>query len=272
MKTQKLQMSSIQKIVWKELNKYLTTVGNREIYGLTIGQNIGNASHHQVVIFPEQLHSSPTLCAMKIEDLSAIMLTLANFNKELPKEKRFRITSWIHTHPNLTVFLSDTDKETLIQWHQTMPELLAVVVDPYDVKCKVKSFTDCDMEIPTLFERQKVKADLSKKLLGMLCEALPKTEAIFTPHGNYIAAEAKVIPSSPEIPEAEKMIVRIEEALEQCQETLSTYKEDYQIACQNLQEMHEKLTLATIAEGVGGSQKEGLLNWFKSLFLKRKQP
>ena len=108
--------------------------GRLEMGGLLIGHVDEQGNNVAVAgLFPEQLKESPGYCEFDgmWAALAAAACDVGNQigDRSIPN---IRVIGWIHTHPDIGIFLSGTDIRTFRSLRDATPDrrLMAVVVDP----------------------------------------------------------------------------------------------------------------------------------------------
>jgi proteasome lid subunit RPN8/RPN11 len=109
--------------------------GRLEMGGLLIG-HVDNDGNNVVVcgFFPEQTEASPGYCEFDGGAVAMAMgaCDMANEKKGGPHTPNLRVIGWIHTHPDIGIFLSGIDVNTfgLLRDQTGDGRIVAVVVDP----------------------------------------------------------------------------------------------------------------------------------------------
>ena len=109
--------------------------GRLEMGGLLIG-HIDNLGNNVVVcgFFPKQTEASPGYCEFDGGALSMAMgaCDMANSRCGGPHTPNIQIIGWIHTHPDIGIFLSGIDIDTFANLRANRKDgrIVAVVVDP----------------------------------------------------------------------------------------------------------------------------------------------
>ena len=109
--------------------------GRLEMGGLLIG-HVDNDGNNVVVcgFFPEQTEASPGYCEFDGGAVAMAMgaCDMANEKKGGPHTPNLRVIGWIHTHPDIGIFLSGIDVKTfgLLRDQTGDGRIVAVVVDP----------------------------------------------------------------------------------------------------------------------------------------------
>jgi len=109
--------------------------GRMEMGGLLFG-HVDEQGRNVCVtgFFPKQTQSSPIYCEFDGKWLAIAAAAALEANEAYPDEEtpEIRVIGWIHTHPGLTVFLSETDVSTFRRNMRFCPDgrFIAVVVDP----------------------------------------------------------------------------------------------------------------------------------------------
>lgn len=109
--------------------------GRMEMGGLLIGHIDSDGVTHVVTgFFPEQLRATPGYCEFDGSwvALAASACNFANENSSDPSTPELRVVGWIHTHPDLGLFLSSIDVSTYSSLRGMVPDsrFIAIVVDP----------------------------------------------------------------------------------------------------------------------------------------------
>lgn len=127
----------VPRSVVEQARSFTAPRGRLEMGGLLVGHVDGQGRNVCVAgFFPEQIQSTPTYCEFDGSWMAICTAALAYANEassdddaEVPS---LRIIGWIHTHPDLGIFLSGTDQSTYRANMRYSPDgrFLAVVVDP----------------------------------------------------------------------------------------------------------------------------------------------
>ena len=109
--------------------------GRLEMGGLLIGHIDQRGSINVVTgFFPEQLKETPGYCRFSGSwvAVAASACEYANSFSSSEEVPELRIVGWIHTHPDLGLFLSSTDVSTYSSLRGMVPDskFVAVVIDP----------------------------------------------------------------------------------------------------------------------------------------------
>ena len=123
--------------VVEQTRSFTAPRGRLEMGGLLVGHVDAHGRNVCVAgFFPEQIQSTPTYCEFD-GSWMAICTAALEYANEAPSEDgsevpSLRIIGWIHTHPDLGIFLSGTDQSTYRANMRYSPDgrFLAVVVDP----------------------------------------------------------------------------------------------------------------------------------------------
>ncbi|RSM64691.1 hypothetical protein DMB66_18770 [Actinoplanes sp. ATCC 53533] len=99
--------------------------------GVLLGRRSGTKIHGSLVIFPPQLAHASSHCAFAVNAIEILrnasdMVEPADAMR--PVEK---IVGWVHTHPTIGLYLSNTDVTTFATWTHLDADTVAVVIDPY---------------------------------------------------------------------------------------------------------------------------------------------
>ena len=109
--------------------------GRLEMGGLLIG-HVDDQGNNVVVcgFFPEQTEANPGYCEFDGGAVAMAMgaCDMANEKKGGPHTPNLRVIGWIHTHPDIGIFLSGIDVRTfgLLRSQTSDGRIVAVVVDP----------------------------------------------------------------------------------------------------------------------------------------------
>ena len=101
-----------------------------EVGGLLIGQRDRSHSAVNVLgfVFPKQSKQTSVYCAFDTRWASVMKAAII----ECDLHPEVTLVAWIHTHPQISVFLSGTDVRTIDELQQYNPLTLAVVLDPFN--------------------------------------------------------------------------------------------------------------------------------------------
>jgi proteasome lid subunit RPN8/RPN11 len=80
-------------------------------------------------IFPTQMMASQVRCEFSTVDVDRVRRALDQVADRLRIGPGEVTVTWVHTHPQLGVFLSGTDVETSRQWRQLDPRFTPIVID-----------------------------------------------------------------------------------------------------------------------------------------------
>ena len=99
--------------------------------GVLLGRRNDEKIHVSLAVFPPQLVHASSHCAFAvnaIEILRNASDTVEPAGAMRPVEK---IVGWVHTHPTIGLYLSNTDVTTFASWTRLDAAAVAVVIDPY---------------------------------------------------------------------------------------------------------------------------------------------
>ncbi|MBY0524623.1 MAG: Mov34/MPN/PAD-1 family protein [Gemmataceae bacterium] len=108
----------------QSLEAFARAAPRAEVGGILLGTRHGPTTHALAAAFPPQAHSGWNRCEFETATLAAVCDALGT-------NAALRPVGWIHTHPHLGVFLSDTDVTTFRQWSALDPRAVALVLDPF---------------------------------------------------------------------------------------------------------------------------------------------
>ena len=82
------------------------------------------------VVLPDQLKANGIFCEFPAEEVSRVRTAIDATAGSLGINPREVTISWVHTHPHMGPFLSDTDVNTARNWRALDPEFTPIVLDP----------------------------------------------------------------------------------------------------------------------------------------------
>lgn len=112
------------------LLSYLREAEEHERGGVLLGHRDQSVTRVSMAVFPPQLLRQSTACEFDVGSLSVIHAAKDMLDRKLSVGIG-TIVGWVHSHPKLGLFLSETDGGTLGAWQQLDPRAVAVVADPY---------------------------------------------------------------------------------------------------------------------------------------------
>jgi proteasome lid subunit RPN8/RPN11 len=115
----------------KELLDYLREAGINERAGVLLGQRDRTDTRISGLIFPPQVESGRLNCEFDVSSLDVIRHAIGSLTDAQLQKDNADIVGWFHSHPRLTLFMSNTDVQTLADWSQIDPRAIAVVADPF---------------------------------------------------------------------------------------------------------------------------------------------
>ncbi len=108
--------------------------GRLEMGGVLVGHVDDNGANIAVTgFFPDQIEETPGYCMFDGKWMAIAAAACDHANSTIEGEgPQIRVIGWIHTHPDIGIFLSGTDIKTFRQLRDQCPErrFVAVVVDP----------------------------------------------------------------------------------------------------------------------------------------------
>ncbi len=110
--------------------------------GMLVGHREGFVAHAVAAVFPAQKRQE--MCFCEFDGLELVLVKNAINVTNESSTKKWATVAWVHTHPNLGIFLSGTDKRTFETWSALDPLAVAVVVDPF-AKFEQVLACDCDL-------------------------------------------------------------------------------------------------------------------------------
>ena len=125
----------VPKDIIEQTTAFTQPRGRLEMGGLLIG-HVDDQGNNVVVcgFFPEQTEANPGYCEFDGGAVAMAMgaCDMANEKKGGPHTPNLRVIGWIHTHPDIGIFLSGIDVRTfgLLRSQTSDGRIVAVVVDP----------------------------------------------------------------------------------------------------------------------------------------------
>ncbi|MFX0132907.1 MAG: hypothetical protein ACFFDN_04605 [Candidatus Hodarchaeota archaeon] len=119
----------IERSVFEQFIDHTFRFSDNEWGGLLIGRIINGELHCIAAVLPPQKTQSSGYCEFRREIFPVIRNALDDI-EEAYNDENFNIITWIHTHPDIGVFLSPTDQDTYRYLSKLNPSLSAIVVDP----------------------------------------------------------------------------------------------------------------------------------------------
>lgn len=119
----------IDRSVFEQFVDHTLRFSETEWGGLLLGKEIDGLIHGVAMVLPPQKTQSPGYCEFRRELFQVVYNSFEKID-EVYDDHGFSIISWVHTHPDLSVFLSQTDVETFTYLTKLNPSLTAIVVDP----------------------------------------------------------------------------------------------------------------------------------------------
>lgn len=157
---------------WRALCSYLEGFPATEKFGIGIGFRQENRNVVLAFVWPKQEARSSVYCQIRIEDLSTILPFIVDLRERTRLETPIGVSAWVHTHPNLGIFLSGTDRATFRNWADVDPDMLAVVVDVFERNgSRFKGFAPDFTETPV--ELCESVGESFRPFLDALVEELP---------------------------------------------------------------------------------------------------
>ncbi|MEM2900418.1 MAG: hypothetical protein QXT63_06455 [Thermoplasmata archaeon] len=123
--------------LFEQLIGFASSYPSLEWGGMLIGERRECYSKVCIAIFPSQKRQDRCYCEFDGGELVLIKNALSSENMQSSKWVNI---GWIHTHPNLTVFLSGIDKRSFEAWSALDPLAVAVVIDPFSENKKIGAF------------------------------------------------------------------------------------------------------------------------------------
>ena len=179
-KKSKIGVAKVSRSIIQQTSSFLSHRGRLEMGGLLIGHVDEEGNNIcSIGFFPEQLEETPGYCKFDGKFVAITAGILSETNEEHPDTPNLRIIGWIHTHPDIPIFLSDTDNRTFSEMLSWTPDgrFVAVVVDPlrdqHGVFEKPRQIT------PSLSESTKIDSEpMIEKYLTFLEKLEEKRDAI----------------------------------------------------------------------------------------------
>lgn len=161
----------IERSVFEQFVNHTLRFSEYEWGGLLIGRKVDGELHCLAAILPPQKTQTRGYCEFKRELFPVIYNALEDLETKY-NESSLNIITWIHTHPNLGVFLSSTDTDTYTYLAKMNPALSAIVLDPvqYDWLAvnsnpgNLYGYTSIDLNLDYLHDHLKQDQTLLEKL------------------------------------------------------------------------------------------------------------
>lgn len=117
--------------LWMRSTEFLKSFTGAEKGGVAVGYRRSGVTYLVSLYLPRQIQSTPVYCEFEGRDTVAVQSAIHEVSSAISGSPRMGIMAWAHTHPNLTVFLSGTDKNTFREWCALDKAALAVVFDVF---------------------------------------------------------------------------------------------------------------------------------------------
>ena len=112
--------------LWKNIVKHLKQFPRTEQGGFGLGFRYNGQSLLVGVVLPQQVNSTGVHCEFNVEDIEIVRAAL----DEVTGLEECVLVAWVHTHPGLGVFLSETDRDTIKNWSGLDRKARFLVIDP----------------------------------------------------------------------------------------------------------------------------------------------
>jgi|GEM_PF-2804349 len=154
---------NIEKLVlvaelFDQLIGFASSYPSLEWGGVLIGERGKGVSRACIALFPSQKRQDRCYCEF---DGSELVLIKNALNSENMRTTKWVNVGWIHTHPNLTVFLSGIDRKSFEAWSALDANAVAVVIDPFSNNKKIGVFDSAYNEIQIEITKELKVSDLS---------------------------------------------------------------------------------------------------------------
>jgi proteasome lid subunit RPN8/RPN11 len=100
--------------------------------GVLLGHRADGQTIVSAAIFPTQQVSSGIACSFDIKVIDIVHEALGPMVESAWHSHSRSIVGWVHSHPNLGVFLSPQDLRTFKSWTDLDSDAVAMVVDPHN--------------------------------------------------------------------------------------------------------------------------------------------
>ncbi len=117
--------------LFRRLMEFASSYPDTEWGGMLIGSRKDGKALVAACIFPPQKTQHCTFCEFEGREIVLAKNALRESLECSPSSEIKQIVAWVHTHPNLGIFLSGTDRTTFKMWTAFDHEALAVVIDPF---------------------------------------------------------------------------------------------------------------------------------------------
>ena len=170
-KTDVPSMLKIERSVFEQFINHTLRHSEYEWGGLLLSREVNGEAECIAAVLPPQKKQSPGFCEFKKELFPVIQKALDEIETKY-HDASLKIVTWIHTHPNLGVFLSTTDHATYTYLSKLNPAITAIVVDPVNYEWlsvnslpgSVYGFTALDLDLNLLIANKDNDPKLGEKL------------------------------------------------------------------------------------------------------------
>ena len=116
---------------WFALDAYFANVRG-ERGGVLLGDRSSGQVQLGMAVFPPRSSASPTHCDFEVSSVALLSDAIELQSDPTLRRNCHRVVGWVHSHPGLGVFLSNTDIRTFRSWTGLDEQAIALVVDPFD--------------------------------------------------------------------------------------------------------------------------------------------
>lgn len=143
-----------ERSVYEQFLEYTRRFSKNEWGGLLIGIQNDGELYCVAAVIPPQKNQSRVFCEFNRELFPVIYNCFEKIEEQFGS-KELEIIAWIHTHPDLGVFFSGTDQDTINYLVKLNPALFAMVVDPVQ-----REFLAVNSKPGNLYGFSKMEVDL----------------------------------------------------------------------------------------------------------------
>ncbi|MDY7083636.1 MAG: Mov34/MPN/PAD-1 family protein [Actinomycetota bacterium] len=115
----------------RTLVAFLRQLGPVERGGVLLGRRDEGTTQVSLAVFPPQLAHASSHCAFAVNAIEILHNASGTIEADDVLRPVEKVVGWVHTHPKIGLYLSNTDVTTFAAWTQLDPAAVAVVVDPY---------------------------------------------------------------------------------------------------------------------------------------------
>jgi hypothetical protein len=115
---------------WRASSTWRGGIQLGERGGVLLGQHEDGRTMINGAVFPPQVTATREHCSFDVSSIEIVSRARRHLADEDTRNIG-GIIGWVHSHPGMGVFLSDTDVETLRSWISLDARAIALVADPF---------------------------------------------------------------------------------------------------------------------------------------------